>query len=155
MSKIKLQIILSMMLALVSFLSCKTDRVGNDRDQVNVILLNLLNRNNDQSPERRLCTEAVLVMNQCVGGGSGFSAQTMCNNANINKGTTENLTSTPPVKAATAVDNYTTLSACVKGKVAEYNCNFTQYKVSTAKSAYDAYFKACDVPTGIINSNTY
>lgn len=143
------------MLALVSFLSCKTDRVGNDRDQVNVILLNLLNRNNNQSPERRLCTEAVLVMNQCVGAGSGFSAQTMCNNANMKTGTIADLTVTPPVVGVTAAELYGTLSTCVKGKVAEYNCNFAQYKLSTAKSAYDAYFKGCDVPAGIINSNTY
>ena len=155
MKKNLISILLILLLSLVGISACKSDRADNDRDQQTVLALYLLNRTTEFRTTRNLCTEAVLIMNQCVGATRGFSAVTMCSDANLNTGTAADNSKVPPVAATTADQNYTTLISCVRGKVAEYNCNFTQNKVATAKSAYDSYFKACDVPSGIINSNMF
>jgi hypothetical protein len=147
-----------LILSLSAIISCKSDKAGNNREQTDVSLLIALGRtraNSTDTVERRNCIEAVLVMNQCVGAGTGFSANVMCSPNNMNTGTEANTTVNPPVAAKTAAENYISLVSCVKGKVVEYNCNFSQNKVATAKSAYDSYFKACDVPSGILNSNVY
>jgi hypothetical protein len=158
MKKNLISILLILLLSLVGITACKSDRAGNDREQNDLIALIAFRRtldNSTDSIERRNCIEAVLVMNQCVGAGTGFSSNVMCAPRSLNTGTEANPTATPPVVAKTAAENYTSLVSCVKGKVAEYNCNFSQNKVASAKSAYDAYFKACDAPSGIINSNTF
>ncbi len=143
-----------LILSLLSIIGCKSEAAGNDREQTDVALLIALGRQRDNSTdtvERRNCIEAVLVMNQCVGSGRGFSANVMCSPNNMNTGTV----AADGTVTSTAAQNYITLVSCVKGKVVEYNCNFSQNKVATAKSGYDAYFKACDVPAGIINSNMF
>lgn len=138
------------LLALLAFSKCESSKAGDQSDQTNYILLNLLSQDPANAEARLYCQEAVYYMNQCIGASSGFNPNVMCSDSNINKGTTADPTATPPVTAATGADNYKALVTCVKTQIAATNCNFPQNRVGFPTQAKANFFSSCDAPSGII-----
>lgn len=91
----------------------------------------LAHSNGILSPEREACYQAVLVMNQCVGAGSGFDANIMCG-------------------ASTAFDltEYQTLIKCASTQVQATYCNFPQNKAADPRVALANYFSSCQQEKG-------
>lgn len=125
----------------------ESSKAGNDTDKNNALLLAILNRNTANAQARQACANAVYLMNQCIGSGSGFNPAVMCADANLQAGGTYTDSSVTPAATITytGTEAYTRLASCVATQIAATNCNFSQNKVASPVQAKAAFFSSCEV----------
>ncbi len=108
-------------------ISCtKSSKAGDTSAQKSFILAGALAESNGIfTEERQVCYQAVLVMNQCVGG-SGFNPAIMCSSS-----------------STYTLADYQALVKCAATQVQLTYCNFPQNKAADPRVAYSNFFSSC------------
>jgi len=114
-------------LLIILLVGCtKSSKAGDSSIQKSFIIAGALATNDGIfTEERQVCYQAVLVMNQCVGG-SGFNPAIMCSSS-----------------STYTLADYQALVNCVATQVQLTYCNFPQNKAADPRVALSNFFSSC------------